>query len=236
MTKRKKQDRRTSSSSDNDETTRKQSKHDDQLTQSVSEAISEANSVLFESPLLTSDTNQHTNMAASNPGDNDLKEIKEEMKLVLSTVKDIKSSQDSMRKSFDSKLDKMRNEFMATLDGKIKTLRDDIVMDISRESCRIDQLEKTLQSLQFRLHTMENTEREPVVVADNGGVNTTVNQRSLDDPDLCIIVSGLADEEGENTLEKAKNIINALGDGVSHNVMITGATRLRNRTRIDLPS
>jgi len=58
------------------------------------------------------------------------------MRLVLSTVKDITSNQESMRRSFDFKLDKMRNEFMATLDEKVNTFRGDIAMDISKESGR----------------------------------------------------------------------------------------------------
>lgn len=59
-----------------------------------------------------------------------------------------------MRKSFDTKLDKMRKEFMATLGGKIRTPDDELAMDMSRESGRIDVLEKTLQSLQTRLDTV----------------------------------------------------------------------------------
>lgn len=124
-------------------------------------------------------------MASSCPADIGLIEIKEEMRLVLSTVKDIKS--------IDSKLDKMRNEFMATLIGKIQNLRDDIVMTISRESGRCDQLEKALQSLQSRFDTTEHTPTDSAVAADNGGVTLQVTQRQLDDPDLCIIVSGFAD-------------------------------------------
>jgi len=72
-----------------------------------------------------------THMASLGPADGDLKEIKAEMRLVLSTVKDSESNQESMRKSFDSKLDRMRNEFMATLDEKVQTLRGDIAMDTS---------------------------------------------------------------------------------------------------------
>ena len=62
------------------------------------------------------------NMATSEPKSSSLKEIYDQMKLVLSTVTEIKSNQDSMRLSFDSKLDKIRNEFMATIDGKLRTL------------------------------------------------------------------------------------------------------------------
>ena len=109
-----------------------------------------------------------THRASLGPADGDLKEIKAEMRLVLSTVKDSESNQESMRKSFDSKLDRMRNEFMATLDEKVQTLRGDIAIDISKQTGRIDQLENCLQSLQSRFDTMELTASESSTVTQNG--------------------------------------------------------------------
>lgn len=169
-------------------------------------------------------------MATSAQTDSDLKEIKNEMELALSTVKDIKSSQDSMRKSFDSKLDKMRSEFMTTLDGKIRTLKDELVMDMSKESGRTDQLEKTLQMLQTRLDNVEQSNTAVLTTTDvNNEQNGNYVNRSgnLENPDVCVTVSGVQEEEGKDLIEKAKAIISALGEEVSSHVVITGATRLR---------
>ena len=117
-------------------------------------------------------------MAASNHANSGTNELIEEMRLVLSTVKEIKSGQDSMRKSFDSKLDKMRNEFMATLDGKIKTLRDELAMDLSKESGRIDMLEKTLHTIQDRLDSVEQTRNQDGANIKNNG--------NLNQPEVCV--------------------------------------------------
>lgn len=91
--------RRKSGSSDNDDTIRKHTKRAGQLNHSVSDAISVANTVLYESPQSTSDVNLPTNMASSCPADTGLKDIKEELILVLSTIKDIKSNQESMTRN-----------------------------------------------------------------------------------------------------------------------------------------
>lgn len=52
-----------------------------------------------------------------------------------------------MQKSFDSKLDKMRIEFMATPDGKTKCFRGKLDMNLNKESERIDTLERMLHTV-----------------------------------------------------------------------------------------
>lgn len=116
-----------------------------------------------------------------------------------------------MRKEFDSKLDKMKNEFIATLDSKIRTLRDEFAMDMSRESGRIDQLEQTLQSMQTRLDTVE---RSQTSTADGNTSAENVNSGShgnINQPEVCVTASSVPYEEGENLVEKATEIIRALG-------------------------
>ena len=213
--------RRKSSNSDTEHNSRKQSKRDNILDCSVSDVISEANNVLYASD------SELEKMATSSQASGDMKELKEEMKQVLSAVKDIKIGQDSMRKSFDSKLDKMRTEFMTTLDGKIRILRDELAMDLSKETGRIDQLEKTLQSMQAILDTVERSRSTNDDGSQEGGQRRS--RGSLNDTHVCITASGLPYQEGENLLEKAAGIIRALGDDVSSNVVITGAQRFRTR-------
>jgi hypothetical protein len=242
MGKRKKDNRRKSSSSDTEGKIYKQSKYEDHLNISVSDALSEANSVLFDlqphndmASGIEKSSNQTSTMTSSANQGNDLtsfmSEMRGEMKLVLSTVNEIKSSQDGMRKSFDSKLDRMRNEFMTTIDSKMRALRDEIGMDISRESNRIDQLTARLQTMQTRLDSVEqahgpnmNTDSE----GQGGGFHGYPGGDS-NDPDLCIIASGIPYQEGENLLEKVNGIISALGIDVSSAVDITGATRFKSR-------
>ena len=53
-----------------------------------------------------------------------------------------------------------------------------------------------------------------------------MTEGSLDNPDLCVIVCGMADEDGEDVLVKSKTLINALGEEVSNSTTDTGATKL----------
>ena len=127
------------------------------------------------------------NMATSDPQSSSLQEINEQMKLVLSTVTEIKSNQDSMRQSFDSKLDKMKDEFMATIDGKLRTLRDEIAMDISTESNRIDNLMTSLQNIQSRLEAVERPDyHEQHMEFDVDHRPRRATQTNLDHPEICI--------------------------------------------------
>lgn len=180
--------------------------------------------------LKTHDLNETANdnadkMAASSQGNSGINELKDEMRQILAAVKEIKTGQDSMRKSFDSKLDKMRNEFMTTLDGKkIKTLRYELAMDLSKESGRIDQLERSIQTIQARLESVEENRDSNKQEGSSGS-----SQENLNIAEVCFTVSNVPFDEGENLLEKAAGIILALDDNVSSNVVITGAKRLRSR-------
>ena len=170
------------------------------------------------------------NMATSDPQSSSLKEINDQTKLVLSTVTEIKSNQDSMRRSFDSKLDKMKNEFMATIDGKLRTLRDEIAMEISTESNRIDNLMTSLQNIQSRLEAVERPDyHEQHMEFDVDHRPRRATQTNLDDPEICITANGLPFDREENLIEKANELIRALGIEVSSKVVITGATKLKPR-------
>lgn len=70
--------RRKSSNSDTENNSRKQSKRDNILDCSVSDVISEANNVLYASD------SELEKMATSSQASGDMKELKEEMKQVLS--------------------------------------------------------------------------------------------------------------------------------------------------------
>jgi len=148
-------------------------------------------------------------MVTSSQASGDMKELKEEMTQVLSAVKDTKIGQDSMRihLSFDSNLDKMRTEFMTTLDGNIRILRDELAMDLSKETGRIDQLEKTLQSMQAILDTVERSRSTNDDGSQEGGQRRS--RGCLNDTHVCITASRLPYQEGQHVLGKAAGIIRA---------------------------
>ena len=225
MDKRKRADRK-SSSSDTETNTPKRHLAE---AASLSESIAAANSVLYE------DVQRSATMSSdANPAKTDVNayanDVNDKFEQVLSAVKEIKISQDNLSKKLDSKLDKLKNELTASIDGKISKLRDDIIIDMNRESARIDQLFKTIQSMQDRIETREGG---PIHQA-NGPSPTNDNDRYhsyssawLADPDVCVIVTGLDDQPGEDILQRVKEIVAALVEEVTSAVKLTGATRLR---------
>ena len=118
----------------------------------------------------------------------------------------------------------------ASIDGKISNLRDDIIIDMNRESARIDQLFKTIQSMQGRIDTLEGAPTHqaygPSPTDDNDRYHG-YSSAGLADPDVCVIVTGLVDQQGEDILQRAKELVAALGEEVTSAVQVTGATRLR---------
>ena len=107
---------------------------------------------------------------------------------------------------------------MADIDTKVRSLRDETSIDLHKEACRIDSLVSSVQNLQSR---MTNVKSRPVTSDITGSSNR--------DPDLSITVSGIQYTEGETVLDKARSLIQSLGDDVSTNVHISGASRLPNR-------
>lgn len=148
---------------------------------------------------------------------------------LLAAVSDIKKNQEGMKKMFESKLDKLRSDLMENVDTKVRALRDELSMDLSREGGRIDNILRTIQTMQGRLDTIETTSENqtPSTNGDNNGIPTRNQPISdpLRDNDLCIIASGISVTDNENLMEKATAIIQALGEDVSSNVLITGAKR-----------
>ncbi|CAG2234693.1 unnamed protein product [Mytilus edulis] len=96
-----------------------------------------------------------------------------------------------MKRMFESKLDKLRTDLMKNVDNKVRALRDEISLDINRETNRTD------QSIQTRLDSLEQ---------DTSSKNND-----------------------ENIVEKANDLIRALGEDVSDNVNVTAAARLPSR-------
>ncbi|WAR15859.1 hypothetical protein MAR_030453 [Mya arenaria] len=123
---------------------------------------------------------------------------------------------------------KLKHGLAASIDGKISAQRDDLAMNISRESNRIDQVYTTIKSIQSPMDAIEN---QPVNTIDNegaGGAGAEYRHRNLEDSGVCITVSGIVYQDGEELSAKANDLIKALGDNVHSRVRVTDATRLRS--------
>jgi hypothetical protein len=115
-------------------------------------------------------------------------------------------------------------------------VRDELSVDIGRETSRTDQMLTMIQSMQTRLDNLEKnrTEVDTSQANDNGNRNdstfpTAIQQNPLDDPGVTIIASGIPDTETEDIKQKAEYFICTLGDDVSSEVHITAVTRLPTR-------
>lgn len=116
----------------------------------------------------------------------------------------------------------------------MKSLRDKIAMDLNRESGRIDEMLRSIQQLQGR---MDNHEQSPIARGQDGpDIGTQTNNGNEDRArdlalmadDVSIVISGLRSEDNENLLQKAQDVISALGETVDSSVTITNVHRFRS--------
>lgn len=196
---------------------------------SVSDVISEANSVLYEADSEASIL-EPSIMASGGEPVNKMDELCATVNTVLNTVCDIKKSQDTMKSMFEKKLDDIRKEMLSKIDTKIKSLQTEISTSICREKSRIDKVLETMQSVQTRLTSLEERSQTTTLSTAEPARATEerTSQEFLNDPDCCITASGLPVTDGENLLQKATDVIDALGGNVSASVHITGVTRMKN--------
>ena len=58
-----------------------------------------------------------------------------------------KKKQDGMKLMFESKLDKMRNELMGSINSNVQSICYEIALETGRENTRIDTILNTTQSM-----------------------------------------------------------------------------------------
>ena len=76
----------------------------------------------------------------------------------LIKVQDLKIGQEGMKRMFEYKLDKLKTDLIARVDNKIRTLRDEISLDLAKETNPNDQIVNTIQSIQSRIDNSKNKE------------------------------------------------------------------------------
>lgn len=79
---------------------------------------------------------------------------------LISAVIELMTSQEGMKRMFESKIDKFRSDIMENVDCKMCSLGDELFMDIGRETSRTDQMLTTIQSIQIRLDSLDQTRTE----------------------------------------------------------------------------
>ena len=69
---------------------------------------------------------------------------------LVNSITEMKKNQEGMRRMIESKIDKLRQEWKGDMDTRIRVLRDDLSLDLGKETARLDSLLITVQSLQSK--------------------------------------------------------------------------------------
>ncbi|WAR23589.1 hypothetical protein MAR_037258 [Mya arenaria] len=152
---------------------------DEEDSVDVSDVIGVANSVLYENSNLDFHTepgihnsvfdspvplskNRHKGLSESSPIN--ITQIKMEtgsteqkINWLVKAVGEMKVNQDRNRSALESKIDRLKNEFIVEIDKKVKSLRDEISRELGQESERIDAVLRTVQSIEGRVRSLEQT-------------------------------------------------------------------------------
>ena len=110
---------------------------------------------------------------------------------IFSTLKDLKNGQDSLKQSFEQRIDNLKKDFCETLDAKLDEVKDEFAIDISRLDNKFKELEVRMDSL-VSTQSLQNT--PPF------------------DPNLTIVAIGIPYGKTENLQEKVENLVDAIKD------------------------
>ena len=173
-------------------------------------------------------------------------DLKTQLSVLIESVKEIKEGQDGLKRMVESKIDKLRSDVLSTIDEKIRALKSDIDLDIGISTRRIDDLVSSVQTLTVRIDQVERViesaqdtrsiNGHDALSAAGGFMNwsrggAALNTDPLNDNTRTVIVKNVPYADGENLMNKARDILVALGEEVSSNVNVTAVARLKPRFR-----
>ena len=173
-----------------------------------------------------------TKMAANSQTVSD--DLKTQILSIAKSVQEIKDGQDGLKRTLESKIDRLRNDVLSTIDEKIKALKSDIDLDIGTNARRIDEVVNSVHLLSQRIEQAEqnvNPDRDVFNdERDNGaGWARGTFANPLDNNDITVVIKDLPVTPEEDLLMKARELISALGEEVSFNVSVIAASRLPSR-------
>ena len=143
----------------------------------------------------------------------DTMSVEEKINKMMEIMLSVKKGQESLQRTFESKIERLRKDVMSTIDDKIKAVKVDVDLQFTSLDNRIYELERVMNSL--------STEGMPM----------PLNDHTVNNCDVTVIVSNLRQRPGEKPLDAAKELVKALGDHVFDNTVITDAKRCNERNR-----
>ena len=162
-----------------------------------------------ESPGVTSPLYKHSKMAE---GEDDMSSTKskneDRLDKMMEPLEGLKKGQESLQKTFDSKIERLRNDVIKTIDDKIRSMKVDIDLQFAALERRIDNIEGEMNSLK----------------ADSGFVDNSVNNC-----DITVIATNVPVRHDRSLIDTAKELISALGRDISHRSMVTDVKRCPDR-------
>ena len=156
-----------------------------------------------DSPGVTSPLSKQSKMG-NNSASKDGDRIDKMMKLLES----LKKGQESLQKTFDSKLERLRNDVLAKIDDKIRSVKVDMNLQLAGLERKIDDLESEMNSLR----------------SDPGFVDTSVNNC-----ELTVIATNIPVRHDRPLIDTAKALISALGEDIARRSRITDVKRCPDR-------
>ena len=199
---------------------------------------------MFDSPIVRprhktstpfkSQVDTENNMASDagpcEPWNLDMKQLFGMMDLLVSSVNEIKIRQESLRKTLDSKTDKLRNYLLIDIDQKVKHVREEITLKLDRGTARIDSWGNNISDLQSNVTDIEHSCGSPKdSIANAKSRYTHPYPNPLSDSDLTVIASEIPFMKGEEILSKAKSLIATPGRSVFNSLTVTTAARFPSR-------
>lgn len=112
-----------------------------------------------QTPKPTSRMFKMADSVASN-GESESFEIKmiDQMTIIAKAIENLQDGQIQLKSAFSSNLDKFRNEFMSSIDEKLKAIRTDLDLEIGKQQSQIESMSHSVASIIERLQVkMENT-------------------------------------------------------------------------------
>lgn len=158
--------------------------------------------------------------------DNDFEtRILEKLTVLAESVRDVQKGQKELRSSFDKKMDKFRNEFMANIEDKFKAVKSDFDLELGKHQSQIDTLSRSVESLIDRIQRVENRERPDDEHETGDKVNKHTTPNPLSDPDRTIIASNVSQSQDEDIFDVAQTLVSHLSESAT----VVAAARLRSR-------
>ena len=101
-------------------------------------------------------------------------DLKSQIVAIAKSVEAIKDDQDGLKRTLESKIDRLRNYVLSTIDEKMKALETDLDLDIGVNSRRNDELVRPVHLLTQRI---DKFEQNPIQGDDvfNRGRDTATN-------------------------------------------------------------